>query len=93
MMPDNQLQFYPPAGFYFKVKVDSIEGVNEAGFENVSGLEVKIETETIQEGGENQLSRKLPKGLQYSNLILKRGILVGSPFMTWINEAVQNFNF
>ena len=93
MMSDNQLQFYPPAGFYFKVKVDSIEGVNEAGFENVSGLEVKIETEAIQEGGENQFSRKLPKGLQYSNLILKRGILVGSPYMTWINEAVQNFIF
>ena len=93
MMPDNQKQFYPPAAFYFKVIVDDLEGLHEAAFENVSGLDGKIETETIQEGGENQFSRKLPKALPHTNLILQRGLLVGSPFMTWISEAVQNFIF
>lgn len=73
--------------------VDGVNGKYEAGFESVSGLDVKIETETIQEGGENQFSRKLPKALQYTNLTLKRGLLVGSPFMSWINKAVQNFTF
>ena len=91
-MADNQRND-PPVVFYFKVLVDGVNGIYEAGFENVSGLDVKIETETIQEGGENQFSRKLPKALQYSNLVLKRGLLVGSPFMTWINKAVQNFTF
>jgi phage tail-like protein len=91
-MADNQTN-YPPVVFYFKVLVDGVNGKYEAGFESVSGLDVKIETETIQEGGENQFSRKLPKALQYSNLILKRGLLVGSPFMTWISKAVQDFNF
>jgi phage tail-like protein len=92
-MADNQQQFYPPVGFYFNVIVDDITGVYEAGFESVSGLDVKIETETIQEGGVNQFTRKLPKGLQYSNLVLKRGLIKGSPLMTWINKAVQNFIF
>lgn len=92
-MADNQQEFYPPVGFYFKVIVDDINGLYEAGFENVSGLEVKIETEPIQEGGVNQFTRKLPKALQYSNLILKRGLIKGSPLMTWINKAVQNFVF
>lgn len=84
---------YPPVVFYFKVLVNGVEGEYEAGFESISGLDVKIETETIQEGGENQFARKLPKALQYSNLTLKRGLLVGSPFMSWINKAVQNFTF
>ncbi len=91
-MADNQRND-PPVVFYFKVIVEGVNGMYEAGFENVSGLDVKIETETIQEGGENQFSRKLPKAVQYSNLVLKRGLLLGSPFMTWINKAIQNFTF
>ncbi|MFM6924390.1 MAG: phage tail protein [Ferruginibacter sp.] len=91
-MTDNQNK-YPSAGFYFKVQVEGINEDQEARFQYVSGLDVKIETEAIQEGGENRFSRKLPKALQYSNLVLKRGLLVGSPFMTWINKAVQNFTF
>ena len=93
MMPDNKEQFNTPADFYFKVIVNDLEGIHEAGFQNVSGLEVKIETESIQEGGENQFSHKLPKPLKSSNLILKRGILVGSPIITWISTAVQEFIF
>ena len=27
MMPDDQKQFHPPAGFYFKVIVDDLEGL------------------------------------------------------------------
>jgi len=84
---------YPSVDFYFKVQVEGINEKHEAGFQEVSGLDVKIETETIEEAGENQFSRKLPKALKYSNLVLKRGILVGTPFMTWINKAVQNFTF
>lgn len=91
-MTENQTN-YPSLVFYFKVLVTGIDGKYEAGFESVSGLDVKIETEPIREGGENQFSRKLPKALQYSNLILKRGLLVGTPFMSWINKAVQNFTF
>lgn len=84
---------YPPVGFYFKVVVAGVNEKDDAGFENVSGLDVKIETETIQEGGENQFTRKLPKALQYTNLTLRRGLIAGSPFMTWINKAVTNFIF
>ena len=90
---DNNQTNYTPVAFYFKVLVNGLDGAYEAGFENVSGLDVTIETETIQEGGENQFSKKLPKALQYSNLVLKRGLIVGSSFMTWINKAVVDFTF
>lgn len=91
-MPDNQ-SIYPPVAFYFKVIAQGVNEKDEAGFENVSGLDVKIETESIVEGGEIQFSRKLPKALQYSNLVLRRGLLIGSPLMQWINQAVENFKF
>lgn len=90
---DNNQTDSPPVAFYFKVLVNGLDGVYEAGFENVSGLDVTIETETIQEGGENQFSKKLPKALQYSNLVLKRGLIAGSSLITWINKAVQDFTF
>ena len=83
---------YPPLAFYFKVLVNGLEGKQEAGFEEVAGLDIKIGTEMIQES-ENQFTRKLPKALQYANLVLKRGFIVGSPFMDWVNKAVQNFRF
>lgn len=94
-MADNQTDFYPPVGFYFEVFIVGItqRGTSEAGFENVSGLDVKIETEPVQEGGVNQFTRKLPKALQYQNLVLRRGLVKGSPLMTWINNAITNFIF
>jgi phage tail-like protein len=91
-MPGNQ-NIYPPVSFYFKLMVQGVNEEGEARFENVSGLDAKIETEPIVEGGENQFSRKLPKALQYSNLILKRGLLIGSPLMEWISQAVESFKF
>lgn len=92
-MADNQQRYYPPVGFYFNVKVDGILGINEASFQEVSGFEAKMQTEEIQEGGVNQFTRKLPKGVQYNNLVLKRGLIKSSPLMDWINNAVQNFVF
>ena len=85
--------YYRPVGFLFKVMIAGIDEKYAAGFQEVSGLDVKLETEDIIEGGENQFSRKLPKALQYSNLILKRGLVVGEPFINWIAEAVQHFKF
>jgi len=90
-MKDDQ-QNYMPVVFYFKVLVEGIGGDHEAGFESMSGLDIKIETEAIQEGGGNKFQHRLPPQPKYANLILKRGLL-GTSFMAWINEALQNFAF
>jgi phage tail-like protein len=92
-MADNNTRYYPPVGFYFNVKVDGISGINEASFQEISGLEAKIQMDDIQEGGVNEFTRKLPKGVQYNNLVLKRGLIKSSPLMDWINNAVQYFIF
>ena len=87
-MPDN---IYPPVNFYFNVKVVDIS--EETSFQEVSGLSVEIETEPVKEGGVNEYIHKLPKGIKYNNLVLKRGLVPLSPLMTWIKKAVEEFKF
>lgn len=85
--------YYPPVGFYFSVEVDGISGNNEGSFQEVSGLNVNINLEEIKEGGENRFSYQLPLRPTYEKLVLKRGLLKGSPLITWVSDAIQNFIF
>jgi len=54
----------------------AIDNIAIAGFSDVSGLEKTIETEDHKEGG-NDFVHKLPKGINYGNLTLKRGLSDG----------------
>jgi len=86
--------YYPPAGFYFKVEIVGVAGMNEdteQRFQEVSGLSVEIETEELKEGGENRFSYKLPKRAKYPNLVLKRGLLKGTKMLDWIKSAQHNY--
>lgn len=56
--------YYPPACFHFKVELNGVDGADsdsEQRFQEVSGLSVEVETETLNEGGENRFEYKLPK--------------------------------
>jgi len=92
-MPDNQSGYYPPAGFYFDVFVEGITGMNEGSFQEVSGLNVKLGTEEVTEGGENRFVHRLPTPPKYENLVLKRGMLKGSSLINWVRTSVDRFKF
>ncbi|SMO64049.1 conserved hypothetical phage tail region protein [Saccharicrinis carchari] len=81
--------YYPPLGFHFKVEFDDIEGESE--FQSVAGLSVELQTEEVAEGGENRFKHKLPVRTSYPNLVLKRGVVVGSELIKWCRSAVENF--
>lgn len=85
--------YYPPVGFYFKVNVIGISGQNEGSFQEVTGLSVKIGTEEVKEGGENRFVHRLPTPPKYENLVLKRGMLLGSPLITWATTSIEQFTF
>lgn len=85
--------YYPPVGFAFRVDVDGIQGVNEGSFQEVSGLSVKISPKAIEEGGENGFTHRFPTPPQYENLVLKRGMLIGSPLITWARTSIEQFTF
>lgn len=85
--------YYPPVGFHFRVEFD-LPGVGdrEARFREVSGLAMELEEETIIEGGENRYIQKLPVRARYPDLVLKRGLLVGSAVREWCAAAIQDLD-
>ncbi len=87
------MTYYPPVGFHFGVKFDLPDASdNDTRFRDVSGLALELEEETYVEGGENRFIHKLPVRARYSDLVLKRGLLVDSAVRTWCEEAIQNLD-
>lgn len=62
-------------------------------FQRVSGLSADISPETYEEGGQNLFSHRLPNRISYGNLILERGLVVGSPLAAEFNMAMTLFKF
>ncbi len=82
--------YYPPVGFYFRVKFLDISEEIDTKFQEVSGLTVTVGTEDYVEGGQNRFVHKLPKGTTYDNLVLKRGIVKGSKLVNWCNQTMES---
>jgi phage tail-like protein len=62
-------------------------------FQRVSGLSANVEMATLNEGGENLFTHRLPRRVTYSNLVLERGFVVGSPLNIELNAAMSLFKF
>lgn len=96
-------RYYPPVGFHFVVSItQSVKGnlktaakemTLDSQFQSVSGLSVDITTEEYAEGGENRFKHKLPLKTTYPNLVLKRGLILGSELTDWCKNAIENFEF
>jgi phage tail-like protein len=86
--------YYPPVGFHFKVEFQGIgNGDNDTRFQEVSGLTAEVTTEELAVGGENRFTYRLPSRVKYNNLVLKRGMLKDSGLITWLTNAIENFEF
>ncbi len=53
----------------------------------VSGLEVNVSVEDLEEGGENSYVHKLPGRMTWPNITLKRGITQNDTLLTWLNKS------
>jgi phage tail-like protein len=76
----------PYLGCRFEVEIDNLK---VGGFSEVSGLGIEVDTEDYIEGGVNNYVHKLPKGVKYSNLILKRGVIDSDVFWKWQEDVVN----
>ena len=84
--------YYPPAGFHFRVEVLGLPpSGNDVRFTEVSGLSFELTTEEVAEGGENRFLQKYPARTKYPDLVLKRGLLVGSEVFKWIERCIQDY--
>ncbi len=85
--------YYPPVGFHFKVEFLGLGNDNDQRFQSVSGLTMSYETETFKEGGENRFTHTLPVRTQFTDLVLKRGMLTDSAVLDWCLDALENRKF
>lgn len=76
----------PYLAFNFVVEM---QGIAVAGFTEVSGLQVEVETQDYREGGVNEYLHKLAGPTRYpSNLVLKRG-LTDAELWNWQHKVMQ----
>ncbi len=81
--------YFPAVGFHYEVSIDGGKGV-QAAFQEVSGIEVSVDIETISEAGVNEYVHRVPKKTIYNNLVLKRGLYADdSDMQSWIEESMQ----
>ena len=64
-----------------------VDGVEIGSFMEVSGLEVNVGVEDLEEGGENSFVHKLPGRMTWPNITLKRGITQNDALLTWLNKS------
>lgn len=74
--------YIPPVGFYYSVTIlgkgETPFPPADAGFQEVSGISVTMNTEEIKEGGQNRFTHRVPGRTKYEDLVLKRGLILRS---------------
>lgn len=88
------MTYYPPVSFHFNVEFSGITAQEfDMQFRSVSGLTAELDVEELAEGGENRFKHTLPVKSKYSNLVLKRGIVIDSKLIDWCKKAIEDFEF
>lgn len=62
-------------------------------FQKVRGLTASVKTTPVAEGGQNLYTQPLPMVMEHENLILERGMVVGSLLNLEFNAAMSLFKF
>ena len=95
-IPELTLTENPPASFHFMVSF-LLGGIKpnslDIRFQRVSGISAEIDTTPINEGGENVYMQTLPNRVKHGNLILERGLVIGSPLNLEFNTAMSSMRF
>jgi len=85
-----ELDYYPPAAFYFSVAFTGKGMGRDTSFQEVGGISSEMETEPVREGGENRFVYMLPKGVKQPKLTLRRGLAsVISPLVIWCKAVLE----
>ena len=72
---------------HYSFKVE-IEGVTQAAFKNVEGLDAETEVIEYQDGDDIVL-RKRPGRTKYSNIVLKRGYVASDELWKWRETVIK----
>lgn len=87
-------EHYPPPAFAFSVSISSaaspvLSGIIDASFQEVSGIDSKVDIQEVVEGGLNAYVHQLPTPTKHSNLVLKRGYVTQkSALADWATQCI-----
>jgi phage tail-like protein len=76
----------PYSQYNFEVQVD---GEAVAGFSEVSGITMQLDTVEYQEGGVNDHVHTLPGTMAHADLTMQRGMTEDASFWKWIQEVMS----
>jgi phage tail-like protein len=76
----------PYGSFNFLVEID---GIAQAAFSEVSGLDSTIDVIEHREGGDNTTPRKLPGLAKHSNIVLRWGVTDSDELYEWHRDSVR----
>ena len=74
----------PYLGARFFVEID---GVDQGGFTECTGLQAEIEVTDYQEGGNNGYVHKMAGRTKFTNVVLKRGVTDSSDLWDWFQDV------
>jgi len=64
-----------------------IEGVDQGGFTECTGLQAEVEVTDYQEGGNNGYVHKLAGRTKFTNVVLKRGVTDSTDLWDWFQDV------
>lgn len=76
----------PYLNFRFRVEID---GIQQAGFMECTGLGSQVEVVEYREGGENATVRKLPGRVSYPDIVLKWGATDSQELYQWHLQVIR----
>jgi phage tail-like protein len=86
----------PLLGFRFSVfffmKGDKPNSM-DIRFRKVSGIKARIDTQPLNEGGQNLFSQRLPTKVQFENLVLERSMMINSKLVEEFHNTLSLFKF
>lgn len=80
----------PLPAFTFIVECGTNKNNPDASFQEVSGIELHVETEDVAEVGANSYLHQLPGAIKHSNLVLKRGYIhADADLASWAKQTLE----
>ncbi|MDL2256504.1 phage tail protein [Parabacteroides sp. OttesenSCG-928-G06] len=81
----------PAVSFYFRVTFQGKPEIPDMNFQEVSGLTIDMDVETVKEGGENNFTHQLPLRLKHNRLVLKRALeKMGNELEQWVRDNLES---
>jgi phage tail-like protein len=76
--------YYPMVGFFFTLSFSKLSNKADSKFKEISGIEMELSFKPITVGGDSASQVNLPAKAKFSDLVLKRGLLMAqSPLTQW----------